>query len=71
MYYRPPNSSKYLSKNFNNLFNDSLIAAQKEQKEIIILGDFNTNYLDINDNKELKAIIDLNGFEQIISKPTR
>ena len=70
-YYRPPNSSKHLSKNFNNAFNESLIAAQKEQKEIIILGDFNANYLNSQDNKELKAIINLNGLEQIISEPTR
>lgn len=71
IYYRPPNSSKHLSKNFNEKFNDSLIAAQREQKEILILGDFNANYLDARDNKELKTIINLNGFRQLIEKPTR
>eukprot|EP00794_Sanderia_malayensis_P013554 gene13554-14954_t len=70
-YYRPPNSSKHLSKNFNTEFNESLIAAQKEQREVIILGDFNANFLNPNDNKELKTTINLNGFEQMVSEPTR
>ena len=70
-YYRPPNSSKHLSKNFDIAFNESLIKAQKEQKEVIILGDLNVNYLKNSDNKDLKTIINLNGFEQIITKPTR
>ena len=70
-YYRPPNSSKQLSKNFNTEFNESITAAQKEQKEIIALGDFNVNYLNADDNKDLKAIIHLNGLEQVVKQPTR
>ena len=71
IYYRPPNSSDYLSKDFNNIFNDTLIAAQKEQKEILLLGDLNVNYLDDADNKELKTIINVNGFEQVVKTATR
>lgn len=70
-YYRPPNTSKYLSKDFNITFNDSLIAAQCEQKEIILLGDLNANYLKRDDCKELKTIIETNGFDQLVKKPTR
>ena len=70
-YYRPPNTSDYLPKDFNNAFNNTLIVAQKEQKEVLILGDFNVNYLDKNDNKELKTIINVNGFEQIVKTATR
>ena len=70
-YYRPPNSSKHLSKNFTIEFNESLITAQKEQKEVIILGDFNVNYMSEGDNKDIKSIIDINGFEQIVNEPTR
>ena len=71
IYYRPPNTSKHLSKNFNQSFNDSLTDAQNERKEIIVLGDLNANYLSRTDNKELKDIINVNGFKQIINKPTR
>eukprot|EP00794_Sanderia_malayensis_P010377 gene10377-11459_t len=67
----PPNSSKHLSKNFNTEFNESLIAAQKEQREVIILGDFNANFLNPNNNKELKTTINFNGFQQMVSEPTR
>ena len=41
IYYRPPNSSDYLPKDFNSIFNDTLIDVQKEQKEVLVLGDFN------------------------------
>ena len=70
-YYRPPNSSKYLSKDFNTQFNESLIAAQKEKKEVILLGDLNANYLKRDDCKELKTILETNGFDQLVNKPTR
>ena len=59
------------SKDFNTQFNESLIAAQKEKKEVILLGDLNANYLKRDDCKELKTIIDTNGFEQLVNKPTR
>ena len=70
-YYRPPNASKYLSSDFNTAFNDTLKLSQKKHKEVIILGDFNANYLKKDDNKELKTIIDINSFEKMIDQPTR
>ena len=49
--------------------NDTLSSLQKEHKEVIFTGDFNANYLVMSDSKELKAIIDINGFEQVIKGP--
>ena len=70
-FYRPPNSSKYLHKNFNKLFNDILSLLMELKKEIIIMGDMNTDYLKTNDNKEIKDIIKLYGLTQLVKKPTR
>ena len=70
-YYRPPNTSKYLSKDFNDALNETLLSAQKENKEMILLGDFNMNYLKKDDSKEVKSVINVNGFKQMIKKPTR
>lgn len=70
-HYRPPNSSKHLCKDFNDIFNESLSRCCSESKETILLGDLNADYLKKNDNKELKSIIQQNGFTQIIKNPTR
>ena len=58
--YRPPVSSKYLPKNFTEIFKDVLDNISKDGIECIILGDLNANYLNKNDSKELKDIILLN-----------
>ncbi len=42
-----------------------------ENKETIIAGDLNCNYLIKNDQKEIKDAINLNGFKQLIDQPTR
>ena len=63
-YYRPPEGSAYLPKNFNDMLRDSI----KESKEIIILGDFNVNYLKANEHKDFKALFRLYGFSQMILK---
>ena len=39
--------------------------------EIISLGDMKANCLDRNNNKELKSIIEKNGFKQLITTPTK
>ena len=70
-YYKTPNSSKYLSSDFNKTFNDTLKLSQKKHKEVIILADFNVNYLKKHDNKDLKTIININGFENRIKEPIR
>jgi exonuclease III len=43
--YRPPNSSKHLHKDFESIFQDMLSTAVCEDKETILLGDLNADYL--------------------------
>ena len=69
--YRPPDTSKYLAKNFTMLLNEMLTKVNDESKEMIITGDVNVNYLDNKCNKEFKNTLHLFGFKQLISKPTR
>ena len=70
-YYRPPNTSKYLTTNYNEHFEESLSLYCSESKEIILLGDLNVDYLKPRDNKEIKAILQQKGFTQIIKEATR
>ena len=42
-----------------------------ENKETIIAGDLNCNYLIKNNKKEIKDAINLNGLKQLIDQPTR
>ena len=42
--YRPTNTSSYLSKDFDPLFDDMLTIANAENEEIILAGDLNYNY---------------------------
>ena len=70
-FYRPPGSSVYIPNEFNKTFNDMLLNGTKENKEIIILGDFNVDYLKPNDNKEIKSIFQLFGLKQLIKTATR
>ena len=42
-----------------------------ENKETIIIGDINCNYLDNNHEKPFKDLLSLNGFIQKIERPTR
>lgn len=70
-HYRPPNTSKYLCKNFKEEFDKSLSLYCSESKELILLGDMNVDYQKQNDNKDIKSIIQVNGLTQIIKKPTR
>ena len=41
----PPDSSKYLSKEFNNHLHNMLSKASESSKEVILVGDVNVNYL--------------------------
>ena len=69
--YRPPNSSEHLNKNFNEVFNEMVMTALQENKEIILLGDLNCDYSKPTDNSCLKDIIKINGLKQMITQPTR
>jgi len=66
--YRPPDTSKYLPKTFNNDFD---VMLQSLTKEAIVMGDCNVNYAKSNDNREFKSILSLNGFKQLVNEPTR
>eukprot|EP00112_Aurelia_sp_Birch-Aquarium-sp1_P015555 Seg346.1 transcript_id=Seg346.1/GoldUCD/mRNA.D3Y31 product="hypothetical protein" protein_id=Seg346.1/GoldUCD/D3Y31 len=57
--YRPPDSSKHLPENFNETFESMLSTVVSEDKECILTGDINCNYLESSDHKELKAILSL------------
>lgn len=43
----------------------------KENKETIIVGDFNINYNDSLDNTEIKSVINQQGLKQMVQKSTR
>ena len=66
--YRPPDSSKYLNKNFTKSFNDML---EIVAVEAIVMGDFNVNFLKVNDHPDIKATIALHGYKQLLKQPTR
>ncbi len=50
--YRPPDSSKHLHKAFNSEFSNSITMALAENKETIIIGDLNCNYLQQSDQTD-------------------
>ena len=51
--YRPPDSSLHLSKDFNTDLDKTITSLNKE---IIILGDLNCDYMKKSDHKEIKEI---------------
>ena len=69
--YRPPDSSKYLHKSFNEHFENMLSTVISESKESILMGDMNIDYNKRKVNNDTKDIINSYGFKQIIKKPTR
>eukprot|EP00112_Aurelia_sp_Birch-Aquarium-sp1_P013739 Seg293.1 transcript_id=Seg293.1/GoldUCD/mRNA.D3Y31 product="hypothetical protein" protein_id=Seg293.1/GoldUCD/D3Y31 len=69
--YKPPDSSDYIDKNFTAKFRDMIETATSENKETLLAGDLNCNYLVPNDHKEIKDIIRINGLKQVIELPTR
>ena len=38
---------------------------------MILLGDVNVNYLKLNNNVEIKRVLLINGFTQVVTKTTR
>lgn len=69
--YRPPDSSKHLCADFNCKFDSILLIVSSEDKECILTGDINCNYLVPSDHKEIKSIFASFGLKQLISTPTR
>lgn len=70
-HYQPPKSSKYFLIDNNELLANLLSLYSNESKEVIILGDLNTNYLSSKDNKDVKDLLRQHGFTQLIKQPTR
>ena len=73
-FYRPPDSSKHLSNNFNDQLNENIERVSKENKEMIIMGDFNINYENDKNSRlhhDIKNIMTFHGFKQIVTTPTR
>ena len=66
--YRPPDTSKHLNKDFNQLF--AQLLPKSSNTKTIVMGDMNVNFLDKN-NKEIKSLLQLNGFSQLIKEATR
>ena len=69
--YKPPEISKHLSRNFDQILSEKLQTITKEKKECVILGDLNANYNKIEHQKVIKKLFIDNGFEQSIKLFTR
>ena len=69
--YRPPEGSKYLPKDFEKHFENLINNITLCSKEIILLRDLNIDYLKKDANRSIKSLMQVNGFSQIINKPTR
>ena len=69
--HRPPNTSKHLHKNFEQKLANILNNISLLNKETIILGDLNCNYLENKSNVSIKDLFKLCGYKQIIKIATR
>ena len=69
--YCSPDSSNYLNSNFEHVFTDFITKAVSENKEFILAGDMNRDYLMKSDHTAIKNCLKLNGFKEIIDEPTR
>ena len=74
-FYRPPNSSRYFDKEFVSKFEVMLDIATAEEKEVILLGDFNFDFLPSVSKtdacKRLNLLFKLLHFKQCITDATR
>lgn len=52
---------RFLPKSFPAYFDDMLTTVSAENKEVILMGDINCNYLKESDDADIKSIIDVNG----------
>ena len=66
-YYRSADRSNYLPPDLNNNFNEMLGVCIRESKEIIMLGDFNVNFLKKNEHTVLKSYF----VDMVLSKSLR
>ena len=69
--YRPPDTSKHVSKSFVKLLEQKMRTVRKENKELIIIGDLNCDYSSPSTHDEIKATFHNNGFIQLVKDVTR
>ena len=69
--YRPPDTSEYLPKEFTTKLCKKIELVNIEKKEVIIMGDLNTNYLVKDDHYRMKEMVMVNAFAQLIETATR
>ncbi len=69
-FYRPPDGLQYLDPDFLPKFYDVLSTATLEGREIIILGDFNTDYNNNQKSKDFKQSPKGLGFVQLVKQST-
>ena len=70
-YYRPPESSKYFSDDLDQLITEQLETVNCLNKGVIIMGDFDINYLSNAANINVKKAFNNLGLTQIIRTATR
>lgn len=56
--YRPPDTSRYLNQDFDTLFSDVMYVSIAENKELVLAGDLNCDYMKPSNNKALKNVIE-------------
>ena len=64
-YYRPPESSRYFSNDLDQLLLEQPETVNRLNKEVIIMGDFNINYLSNATNRNLKRAFNNLGLTQL------
>ena len=69
--YRPPDTSKYLDESFEEKFDGMISTSVNENKETIVLGDINCDYLKRSSHPGIKSVFTRHGLKQIVKKPTR
>ena len=74
-FYRPPSSSKHTNPNFMSVFSDTIESLSVENKEVLVLGDFNCDFSAKKTTqpecKQMKCLFNSLSFSQLIYSPTR
>ena len=73
--YRPPSSLKHTDPNFMSVFSDTTESLSVENKEVLVLGDFNCDFSAKKTTqpecKQMKCLFKSLNFSQLIISPTR
>ena len=74
-FYRPPSSSKHTNPNLMNFFSDTIESLSVENKEVLVLGDFNCDFSAKKTTqpecRQMKCLFKSLSFSQLINSPTR